>query len=57
MNINNQEGIACMTEVFCRYIRKNGKIIYPKKGKFFHFWVEDNEKDPVVEPNLIHVEE
>ena len=26
-------------------------------GKFFHFWVEDNEKDPVVEPNLIHVEE
>ena len=46
-----------MTEVFCRYIRKNGKIIYPKKGKFFHFWVEDNEKDPVVEPNLIHVEE
>ena len=46
-----------MTEVFCRYIRKNGKIIYPKKGKFFHFWVEDNEKVPVFEPNLIHVEE
>lgn len=55
--INNQERSACMTEVFCRYIRKNGKIIYPKKGKFFHFWTEDNEKDPVVEPNLIHVEE
>ena len=46
-----------MTEVFCRYIRKNGKIIYPKNGGFFHFWVEDNEKDPVIEPNLIHVEE
>ena len=45
-----------MTEVFCRYIRKNGKIIYPKNGGFFHFWVDD-EKDPVVEPNLIHVEE
>ena len=26
-------------------------------GKFLYFWVEDNEKDPVVEPNLIHVEE
>ena len=35
-----------MTEVFCRYIRKNGKIIYPKNGGFFHFWIED-EKDPV----------
>ena len=33
-----------MKEVFCRYIKKNGQIIYPKKGKFFHFWVEDNEK-------------
>ena len=46
VNINNQERNACMTEVFCRYIRKNGKIIYPKNGGFFHFWVED-EKDPV----------
>lgn len=45
-----------MSEVFCRYIRKNGKIIYPKNGGFFHFWVDD-EKDPVVEPNLIHIEE
>lgn len=27
-------------EVFCRYIRKNGKIIYPKKGEFFHFYVK-----------------
>jgi len=26
-------------EVFCRFIRKNGKIIYPK-GKVFHFWVK-----------------
>jgi len=23
--------------VFCRYIKKNGKIIYPKKAKFFKF--------------------
>lgn len=26
------------TEVFCRYITKNGKRIYPKRGKFFHFF-------------------
>ncbi len=29
-----------MVEVFCRYVRRNGKIIYPKKAKFFHFWVK-----------------
>lgn len=27
-------------EIFCRYIRKNGKIIYPKNGKCFHFFIE-----------------
>lgn len=27
------------TEIFCRYIRKNGKIIYPKGSKVFHFYV------------------
>ena len=27
-------------EVFCPYIRKNGKIIYPKNGRLFHFFVE-----------------
>lgn len=27
-------------EVFCRYITRNGKRIYPKNGKFFHFWVD-----------------
>jgi len=27
-------------EVFCRFIRKNGKIIYPKNGKVFHFYVK-----------------
>lgn len=30
-------------EIYCRYIRKNGKIIYPKKSKFFHFWVDCDE--------------
>lgn len=26
-------------EVFCRYIVRNGKKIYPVKSKYFHFWV------------------
>ena len=25
--------------VFARYIRKNGRVIYPKSGKVFCFWV------------------
>lgn len=36
-NSNSQE--SNMKEVFCRYIRKAGKIIYPKNGRFFHFYV------------------
>jgi hypothetical protein len=27
-------------EVFCRFITKNGKVIYPTTAKFFHFWVK-----------------
>lgn len=28
-------------EVFCRSVKlKNGKIIYPKNGKVFHFFVK-----------------
>ena len=28
------------TLVYVRYIRKNGRIIYPKKAKCFRFWVK-----------------
>lgn len=28
-----------MVEVFARYITRNGKRIYPKNTRFFHFWV------------------
>jgi hypothetical protein len=35
-----------MVEVICRYITKNGKRIYPKNAKYFHFWVD--EKDDLV---------
>lgn len=27
--------------VFARFIRKNGRIIYPKNARFFRFWVKD----------------
>ncbi len=27
--------------VYARSIRKGGRVIYPKNGKFFRFWVED----------------
>ncbi len=28
--------------VFCRYIRtKDGRIVYPKKARFFRFWVKN----------------
>ncbi len=29
--------------VYARYIRRNGKIIYPKRAKFFRFWVKVNK--------------
>lgn len=25
--------------IFCKYIRKNGKVIRPKKAKAFRIWV------------------
>jgi hypothetical protein len=31
------------TRVVCRYIRRNGKIIYPKNGGFFSFDVKDKK--------------
>ena len=27
--------------VYAKYIRKNGRIVYPKRAKAFRFWVED----------------
>ena len=32
------------TEVFARYITRNGRRIYPKKAKFFHFYVRTTKK-------------
>ena len=33
-----------MKEVFCRYIIKNGRVIYPTNSKFFHFYVENESE-------------
>jgi len=30
-----------LIEIYCTSIRKNGKTIYPKNRKYFHFWVKD----------------
>ncbi len=27
-------------EIYCRYVRRNGKIYFPKKAKYFHFFVK-----------------
>jgi len=27
-------------EVFCAYVIRKGKIIYPKKAKVFHFFIK-----------------
>lgn len=40
MKKNSDQNNEGKVEVFCRYITRKGKKIYPKKGKFFHFWVD-----------------
>lgn len=30
--------------IFCPYIVVKGKIVYPKKAKYFRFWVKVTEK-------------
>lgn len=37
---NNRPGYKL---VYARYIRKNGRIIYPKTAKCFRFWVKVNK--------------
>lgn len=32
------------TEVFCKFIVKNGKRIYRKNGGYFHFFVKAKQK-------------
>ena len=41
------KGVSIMkegyVEVFARYVVRNGKTIYPKNGKYFHFWVKKDK--------------
>jgi hypothetical protein len=30
--------------VYCRYITKNGRKIYPRNKQVFKFWVEDHNQ-------------
>lgn len=46
MNNDNHVG---QREVFCPFIRKSGKKVYPKNAKYFHFWVDETES--VAQPN------
>ena len=34
----------CVKHIVCRFIRRKGKIIYPKNGNFFSFCIENKEK-------------
>ncbi len=43
-------------EVFCRFIRKNGKIIYPKNARFFHFWITDHTSKESMDASQISQE-
>lgn len=41
-------------EVFCRYIHRNGKVIYPKNARFFHFWVDDTAGGGLSQQHPVH---
>ena len=38
--MKEQQPRAGYREVFCTHVHRNGKVIYPKKAKYFHFWVK-----------------
>ncbi len=39
----NEKPEKGMIEIFCRYITRNGKRIYPKNAKLFHFFVKEKK--------------
>jgi Zn/Cd-binding protein ZinT len=41
----NNKSSNVITEVFARYVTRNGRIIYPKKAKFFHFYIKNSSKE------------
>ncbi len=41
---NNKETGRLEKLIFCRRIRRGNRWIYPKKAKFFRFWVSAEER-------------
>ena len=42
-NVEDQTREDSKTRIFCRYIVKNGKRIYPKTSRYFSFLVSDKK--------------
>ena len=40
----NEGGKSEMIEIFTPYITKNGRRIYRKNGKYFHFFVDERKR-------------
>jgi len=38
--IKMQQQESKKIEIFCTSIKKNGKVYYPKNGRFFHFFIK-----------------
>ena len=54
MEISNMQIVPVgKREVFCPYITKNGRRIYPRNGRVFHFWVDDTPDVKVNKPQQL----
>ena len=42
MDVTSENG---KTRVFCTYVVRNGKRIYPKKSRYFTFLVDNNKNE------------
>jgi hypothetical protein len=38
--MSRKKNLDGKVEVFCRYIVRNGKVIYPRNAEYFHFWAK-----------------
>lgn len=38
---NKQSASVGKREIICAYIVKNGRRIYPRTSRYFHFWVDE----------------
>lgn len=42
----------CEKHIICRFIRKKGKIIYPKNSEYFSFCIETKKATPAAKPKV-----